>query len=186
MAGVLPISDGRGRIIARTLYAVLAAAGTAILVFRIVRENRFHRYDALIAEIAAEHGVEGRLLWRMVRRESRFNPAAVGAAGEVGLMQVTDAAARDWAAAQGIPPPGRAELFDPRANLRVGAWYLSRALRHWGERDRPEVYALAEYNAGRSNAARWSGSATDAEAFLSAITYPSTRRYIRDVLGLDE
>ena len=66
--------------------------------------------------------------------------------------------------------------------MAAGAWYLGRALRSWSARDAPVVFALAEYNAGRSNALRWAKDADDAEAFLAAITYPSTRRYIQNVL----
>jgi len=168
----------------RTAAGLVLAAAMALAAVLALREHRRrHRFDPLIAEIAAALDVDAALIWRVVRRESGFRPDAVGAAGEVGLMQITAGAARDWAESHRVEPPDRAALFDPALNLRIGAWYLGRALRHWGDRDNPVVFALAEYNAGRSNAARWAAGAPDAEAFLAAITYPSTRRYIRDVMG---
>lgn len=168
----------------RAAAGLALAAALALAAVLAVREyRRQHRFDPLIAEIAAAHNVDAALIRRVVRRESRFRPDAVGTAGEIGLMQVTAGAARDWAESHRVEPPDRAALFDPALNLRVGAWYLARALRHWGDRDDPVVFALAEYNAGRRNAARWAAGAPTAEAFLAAITYPSTRRYILDVTG---
>ncbi len=175
-----PAARVRRGLAAAGLVLAAALALTAALAIREYR--RQHRFDPLIADIAAAHGVDAKLVWRVVRRESRFRIMAVGAAGEVGLMQVTPGAALDWAAANRVKAPEREALFDPALNLQVGVWYLGRALRHWGDRDVPAVFALAEYNAGRINAARWAADAADAEAFLDAITYPATRRYIRDVL----
>ncbi len=172
----------RFRRLGALLYALAGLIGTGLLAGRWLQDRRYHRYDDLLAQAAAERGLDTRMLWRMVRRESRFNPSAVGAAGEIGLMQVTEAAARDWARAVNLPAPTREELHDPELNLRIGTWYLARAIRFWGERDEPAVFALAEYNAGRVNAARWAREAETADAFLDAITYPSTRRYIREVL----
>lgn len=163
------------------LVTAAALAGGAALWLREYR--RQHRFDPLIAEAAAAHGVDAHLVWRVVRRESRFYPDAVGKSGEIGLMQITVGAAQDWALANRQTPPARDALFDPALNLRIGTWYLARALAFWGHRDEPAVFALAEYNAGRSNALRWAANAADARTFLDAITYPSTRRYIRDVLG---
>ena len=155
----------------RAAAGLALAAALALAAVLAVREyRRQHRFDPLIAEIAAAHNVDAALIRRVVRRESRFRPDAVGTA-------------RDWAESHRVEPPDRAALFDPALNLRVGAWYLARALRHWGDRDDPVVFALAEYNAGRRNAARWAAGAPTAEAFLAAITYPSTRRYILDVTG---
>lgn len=179
--GAAPVLRRRRLRSVAALATVAAVAVGAALWLRDYR--RQHRFDPLIAEAAAAHGVDARLIWRVVRRESRFCPEAVGAAGEIGLMQITVGAAQDWALANRQPPPAREALFDPALNLRIGAWYLARALTFWGHRDEPAVYALAEYNAGRSNALRWAANAADANAFLDAITYPSTRRYIRDVLG---
>ncbi len=144
--------------------------------------RRIHRYDALIVEAAREYGVDPRLVSAVIWRESRYDASQVGAAGEVGLMQVTGPAGREWAEAQRIEPPGKTGLFDVRTNLRAGTWYLARGLSYWAARDDPLPFALAEYNAGRSNALRWAEKAPDAAAFREAITYPTTGRYIRDIL----
>ena len=42
--------------------------------------------------------------------------------------------------------------------------------------------ALAEYNAGRVNAERWASEGQTAREYWSGITYPTTRKYIQDIL----
>src|SRR3546814_10083100 len=51
------------------------------------------------------------------------------------------------------------ELFDPAKNTRAGTWYLRKMLRRYAHTDQPVVFALADYNAGRSNVLRWNKAA---------------------------
>src|ERR1700730_9100005 len=78
---------------------------------------RFHQYDSLIRRVATEHGIEPMLVKAIVWRESRFDPNKSGAAGERGLMQVSETAAREWARENRIDNFQVEELFDPRKNL---------------------------------------------------------------------
>ena len=44
-------------------------------------------------------------------------------------------------------------------------------------------FALAEYNAGRANAQRWAAmSGPNSRKFWETITYPTTKKYIHDIL----
>ena len=141
-----------------------------------------HQYDGLMVRVGQEHGLSPRLISAVIWKESRYRPQAVGGAGEVGLMQVTELVGYEWAGAHGIESFTQADLFRPEINLQVGAWYLSRAAAHWSMYDDPIPYALAEYNAGRSNVKRWSRKASDSHEFMQRITYPNTQRYVRDIL----
>ncbi len=144
---------------------------------------RIHRFDDILRAVAQEYGADERLLHAVIWRESKFNPMAVGRRGEVGLMQITRAAAADWAAAEGRPVPALSELFVPSVNVRAGAWYLQRALQYWTSRtDDPLPYALAEYNAGRANVERWASNALLASQFCRRIEFASTRRYVAAIL----
>lgn len=144
---------------------------------------RMHTYDAAINEAARLYGVDARLIRSVIWRESRFNPHRVGKLGEIGLMQVTQPAAQEWAAANHVPSCTPQDLFQPQANIKAGTWYLSRAIERWSSKPNPLPYALAEYNAGRSNSLRWAASDQgDANKFWNDITYPSTRRYVQDIL----
>lgn len=155
--------------------ALVASMGVA------VRLRQIHRYGGLVLKMAAEYGVAPGLVAAVIWVESRFDPMRVGKAGEVGLMQVTEGAAEEWAIEHGVPPPAVEDLFDPELNLRIGIWYLARALKRWADRDDPVIYALAEYNAGPTVAARWAAGAANAEDFIERISYPGTRDYVRRV-----
>jgi soluble lytic murein transglycosylase len=146
---------------------------------------RIHRFDKEIAAKAQRYGLDPQLLSALIWRESRFDPACVGSKKEVGLMQVTETAAREWATANTRPRLARADLFQPATNIEVGAWYLARAVRRWSPlRADPLPFALAEYNAGRSNAMRWATNCGPNSAdYLRCITYPTTQRYVRDILA---
>jgi len=141
-----------------------------------------HQYDALMVQIGKEHGLNPRLISAVIWKESRYKPQAVGSAGEVGLMQVTELVGYEWAGAHGIDDFTKEDLFKPEINLQAGTWYLARAASHWTMYDDPIPYALAEYNAGYANVTRWSRKASDSYEFMQRITYPNTQRYVRDIL----
>ena len=138
----------------------------------------------LIDQAAARYRLPVDFFTRLIWKESRFDPAAVGTKDEIGLMQITEAAAAEWALAARHPMPSRTDLFDPAMNADVGAWYLARAVRRWsGRADDPRPFALAEYNAGRTAVERWAVTAPRAREFMDRIPYPTTRRYVHDILA---
>ena len=147
---------------------------------------RFQQYDRLIHAIATANKLDPMLVKAVVWRESRFDPQKLGGAGERGLMQVSEIAARDWAQEHRIENFQVEELFDPKTNLEAGSWYLRRAMSHWdGVRD-PTPFALAEYNAGASRARRWAGGdgtqPISAEAFQKNIDFPGTKNYVESII----
>lgn len=168
------------------MLVALALGGGAFVYYRW--EYREQRYNQLIEEVAAAHGVDKFLVKAVIRRESEFDPTVAGRAGEIGLMQVTDGAARDWARATGRRDYTKELLWNERTNLEAGTWYLARALRYWQGRDDPVPFALAEYNAGRGHCLRWlpNGPATTAEQFQAAISFPMVRRYVTSVVEFYE
>ena len=147
------------------------------------RENPF---DPIIARVAHDNGVDPFLIRALIWRESRFNPQTHGTADERGLMQVTPEAGQIWAKATKVPNFVPDDLYDPETNIRAGTWYLNRSIRRWAQAnaDDPITFALAEYNAGRSNALKWVDPASpqDHNAFLQRITYPGTRKYVEVIL----
>jgi hypothetical protein len=112
-------------------------------------------YDPLFAEAGRRHGVDPALLREVARQESGFNPRASSPAGAQGLMQFMPATA----AGLGINPWVPAEAVDGAARL------LRRYLDQYGRVD----LALAAYNAGPGNVARYGGVPPFAE----------TRDYVR-------
>jgi soluble lytic murein transglycosylase len=176
----------------RVVRFILAAIGVFVVLYLCYQSWWFlrqHSYDKAIRIVAAQHGVSPYLVKAVVWRESKFDRLSVGRAGEVGLMQVTLGAAQEWADAGKRPPPGRRDLFDPMTNLDAGTWYLKRALDRWKNCDDPVPFALAEYNAGRSNVVKWRARCARpdfADEFIPNIGIASTRRYVQDVRALEK
>jgi len=148
---------------------------------------RFKQYDGLIRLVALEHRLDPMLVKAVVWRESRFDPNKNGSAGERGLMQVSEKAAREWARENKIDNFHIEKLFDPKTKLEAGTWYLRRAFEHWETQSDPLPFALAEYNAGASRAQRWSGgngaAAIASGTFLKRIDFPGTRKYVDSVIA---
>ena len=169
-------------------FAYLAAkSGDPVYTFHEwVSPARFHQYDRLIRDVALEHHLDPMLVKAVVWRESRFDPKKRGSHGERGLMQVSERAANEWARETKIAGFHADQLFEPKTNLEAGAWYLHRAMEHWGNQSYPVPFALAEYNAGASRAQRWSGGNSVAEIserqFLQKIDFPGTRNYIESII----
>ncbi|MCX6356460.1 MAG: lytic transglycosylase domain-containing protein [Candidatus Aureabacteria bacterium] len=153
-----------------------------MVIYEAWRENR---YAGLIKDSADRHGLAPLLVKAVIKRESNFYPRASGSKGEIGLMQVTPVVGREYAAAQGLRGLDTAHLFEPPVNIEVGCWYLGKAMRRYGSCADPVPFALAHYNAGASNVDRWMNAARargDGRAFVKAITYPTTREYVRYIL----
>ena len=184
-----------------TLLLVLScAAAVAYLAIRsrdplyVVRELKdwtdYRRFDPLIVKVAREYDLDPRLIKAVVWRESRFQADMTGRNGERGLMQVSEIAARDWAAAKGIRELRPEQMLTPELNLEIGTWHLSKAVQRWNSQDNAVPFALAEYNAGKSRVDRWvrtaekrKGQPVTAETFQDSIDFPSTARYVRTILA---
>ena len=166
------------------LFAIIALGGT-LSFLQTWRTYKEHSQDKHIVAAARKYGVDGALIKAVVWRESRFNPRAKGAAGEIGLMQIRAEAAKEWAKAEGIMFFMHPQLFDPAKNTQAGTWYLRKLLRRYAHTDNPVPYALADYNAGRTHVLRWNKGAasTNSELFIRQITFPMTRNYIQAVVA---
>ena len=98
-------------------------------------------YAAVVADAAARHGLDPKLLHALVVVESAYRPRAASPAGAAGLTQLMPATAAEL---------GVADRLDPRANLQGGAAYLARQVVRFGDLR----LALAAYNAGPARVAR--------------------------------
>jgi len=140
--------------------------------------------DGPIRAAARRYGVDPALIKAVVWRESHFHPRVRGRAEEIGLMQLQEEAAREWAAAEHLLGFEHEHCFDPGTNTLAGAWYLRKLLHRYAQTDNPLPYALADYNAGRSNVLKWKQGAatTNSVAFVEQIGFPGTREYVLTVM----
>ncbi len=116
----------------------------------------------LIDQWAAQYGIPHDVAFGLVSQESRFNPNATGAAGEIGLTQIKPSTA------SGLGFTGTADqLYDPGVNLAFGLQYLAQQIaRYNGD----IASALSAYNAGHmitGNAAYVNGVLARAAYFAS-------------------
>lgn len=156
-----------------------------ILVVHWYRNRRDHSQDALIYAAAQRYQLEPALVKALVWRESCFDVRAQGRAGEIGLMQIRAPAASEWVQAERVRKFDMSHLFDPRTNLTAGCWYLSKLLKRYQKTDNPIVYALADYNAGRTHVLRWKQgpASSNSVAFLQKMDFPGTQQYVESILA---
>ena len=137
-------------------------------------------YWDIIKSEADKRQLDPYLVASIIRQESGFEPAIVSNAGAVGIMQIMPAEAPAIAAASGLPPPTRQQLFDPQINIAIGAAELAQKLAI--EHGNPTL-AIAAYNGGEDNVAKWTGrvAVTDVDLFVDSIPFAETKLYVKTV-----
>lgn len=165
-------------------------AGSAALFFP---DYWVHRFDDLISRQARVYRLDEKLVWSVIYEETYFRPWLTGSAGEIGLMQITPAVAREWAKETGFKEFERqaAEnvtsfLSDPERNIQIGCWYLEKLREQYRGRAAETAMTLAAYNAGPSRVDEWTRDTdpiTLSESdFISRIGIASTRAYVSSIL----
>lgn len=150
-----------------------------------------HRFDSIIERQAQIYRLDPLLVWSIIHEETYFQSSRLGDAGEVGLMQITPAVAREWARETGIEDLEKeiAEnhveaLRDPERNIQIGCWYLEKLFERYRDLPEPEARVLAAYNAGPSRVAEWNqpNPQSSEDDFVRRIDITSTRAYVIEIL----
>ena len=159
-----------------------AIAAVAAYFWFVVVQGR--KFEPQIQAAAKRYNVDPLLVKAVIWRETRFHPDRRGKAGEIGLMQLQEAAAFDWAGAEHIPNFSHEQCFDPGTNVLAGTFYLGKLLKRYAHTDNPLPFALADYNAGRGHLLKWNGGAgaTNSAVFVGQIGFPYTRGYVKSVM----
>ena len=114
-------------------------------------------YSELIRASALRHGMDEKLITRVIAAESNFNPKAVSRKQALGLMQLLPQTAAQYSVAN---------VFDPAQNIEGGTRYLKDLLDKY--RGNLQL-ALAAYNAGPDMVERYRG----------VPPFPETQSYVR-------
>jgi len=153
-----------------------------------------HRYDDLITRQARVYRLDEKLVWSLIYEETYFRAWKIGAADEVGLMQVTPAVARAWAKETGLKEYEkqtaenvREFLSDPERNIQVGCWYLEKLRETYRGLPSETAMTLAAYNAGPSRVDEWTRASDLSQMqesdFVARINIASTRSYVTSILN---
>lgn len=121
-------------------------------------------YKDVVAQAAADNGLDVALLRAVIHAESAFNPMALSSKGAQGLMQLMPGTADEV---------GVTDAFDAEQNIRGGARYLARMLKDFNGDER---MATAAYNAGPGAVQKYAG----------VPPYAETQVYVERVATLAE
>lgn len=102
-------------------------------------------YDHYIRQAAQAHGISEGLIKAVMHTESGFNLRARSPVGAQGLMQLMPATAKRF---------NVTNAYDPQQNIYAGAKYLAWLLKRFNGNT---SLALAGYNAGEGNVAKYGG-----------------------------
>lgn len=139
-------------------------------------------YDDAIREATQQvKHVPKTLLMGLAREESAFDADVVSWAGAIGLCQLMPPTAKEEAGLLKLGSPSLEELRKPHLNARLGANHLSRRmtlLKH-------PLLAIAAYNAGPGNVAKWRtpSAPKPIDAWVESIPVEQTREYVKKVTG---
>lgn len=125
-----------------------------------LEDPRIARWNDLVEDSAARHGLDPDLVRAVIAAESMGDPGAVSRKGAIGLMQLMPRTAADYGC---IAPE------DPAENIEAGCRHLARL--HDRLSGRLDL-VLAAYNAGEGTVARVGGLPP----------YRETRSYVRTIL----
>ncbi|MEZ4709856.1 MAG: transglycosylase SLT domain-containing protein [Caldilineaceae bacterium] len=134
-------------------------------------------YEQLFRSIAQQYNLDWRMLAAQAYVESSFNPLALGAKGDLGLMQVLPSTWKEWAPRVDVVDP-----FDSYSNVLVAAVYLDylrTTFTAQGYAD-PE-WMLIAYNWGPNQVRNFLNGGGELENLDESL-----QKYARDVLRIAE
>jgi soluble lytic murein transglycosylase len=174
----------------RRFLLISAAAIIIFFAFLLIRScihrtflNIEDRYDSIIIKAAKRCSIDPLLVKAVIWRESNFNPDAVGAKGEIGLMQLMpNSSVKDWSDFTKREITNTGILFKPELNIEIGTWYLARSKKPWLNYNDSTALALASYNAGYSNVKKWIPEGYQGNNAVEFIKFPSTKKYVKSIL----
>ena len=124
--------------------------------------ERFHRYDAYIAEASALYHIPVPLIRAVIKTESDYDTHVVSSMDCKGLMQVHPDVEKDMGS--------QGDIFEPRMNILTGTRLLRWIANHV---DGDLVLTIAAYHAGLGSLAKFG---------YTVPPYKATRQYLKMVL----
>ncbi len=178
------MSNQKKRIIAVTLITLIAIlAGFAVDIIWGIVEKKTHPddYSEYVEKYAAEYNVPEYVIYAIIKVESDFDADAESRVGARGLMQMMPATF-EWLTGEEHLGENlsKSALFEPEVNIKYGVYYFNYLYQKF---DRNINTALAAYNGGEGNVAKWLSDPfySDGNGNLTNIPFEETRNYVLKV-----
>lgn len=136
------------------------------------------KYTDEIKKYSTEFDVDLYLVAAIIKVESGFSPDVVSKKGARGLMQLMPDTAIWIAEILEIEDFDVKKLDTPELNIKMGTWYFASLLKEF---DNNTTLALAAYNGGRGNVAKWIENGYFKDSSNDKIPFEETKGFIRKV-----
>jgi soluble lytic murein transglycosylase len=180
------LKNDKDRALALEMARQLGRRDLAVWVTRAARNDgdAFYVRDAF-PTLHATPRTSWSLANGITRQESSFDQSAVSWAGARGMMQLMPGTAKDEARKLGVGYDS-SRIHDPEYNVMLGSSYFQRMLDRWNG---SVPLAVASYNAGPGNVAKWINAygdprtgRVDMVGWIEAIPFSETRGYVQRVI----
>ena len=161
----------------KIIVCLVVCAGLVFVGIGVARNYFPLKYEDTIEACAKKYSIEEELLEGVIFAESKFlSDAHSGKA--TGLMQITEETAK-WICDQLDMEYSEEMLYIPETNIEMGSFYLAHLVEKYKNMDT----ALAAYNAGMGNVAKWlkDREYSSDGITLSEIPFGETKRYVQRV-----
>lgn len=137
-------------------------------------------YWTFIKQRSQKANIDPYWVLAIMREESRFDPEAYSSAKAHGLMQFIEPTAKEVAKELKIKLNGVKSLFIPNINIRLGAHYLGKLSKEFGDE---LAYVASGYNAGPHRIRKWLAETDNLplDEFVETIPFTETRNYVKRV-----
>lgn len=135
------------------------------------------QYSQSVMKYSKQYNVDPYIVYSIIRVESKFNPYAKSNKGAMGLMQITPQTGRYIAELLDIDNFEESKLYNPDLNIQFGSFYFTKL---YNDFNKDMDCALAAYNGGSGNVAKWIETNTDGKDYLDVnkIPFKETRNYV--------
>ena len=181
-------STDSDHLLAAQLSRDLGRPDLGVMVGRAAMQNGMTEYSAVgFPTVPVPEGYEDKwtIIHAIARQESQFDRAAVSGAGARGLLQLMPGTAREQSGKMGLAYDAAALTTDPSLSMMLGSSYFQRCYDRFGS----YPLAVAAYNAGGGNVAKWlvangdpRTGGVDMVDWIERIPFTETRNYVQRVL----
>ncbi len=161
--------------------SILLGLATNLIWDLIDKAAHPYEYHEYISKYADEYNIPKSVIYAVIKVESNFDSDAKSSVGALGLMQMMPRTFEwltgDEHLAENL---SKEMLFDPDTSIRYGTYYLNYLYKKF---DNNWDTALAAYNGGEGNVAKWlkDPNYSDGKGNLTDIPFSETKNYVAKV-----